>query len=206
MHDKVEAMKKLRAALIERRVDDDIVDLLLLINSIKGVHTTSSCSGRIGIMETPEIGAKPKARWLLKEHRTITYEEVLKSLKNVREGLILFKVQSPIFHVVCENLKIARRVHYYGMESGFKYTNYRALSDSGRILVEINGTENISVPLGIDGKLLVDEEYIRFLVDVGNQVLMRGKRKLERLRESFKRLKSELGDDPNFSRYDLKSY
>ena len=203
MHDKLEAMKKLRAALREGKVDRDIIDLLLLMNSIRGIHTTSSCSGRIGIMETPEIGAKPKAKWLLKKHETITYEEALDALKNARSGLIIFKVQSPIFHVVCENMEIARRVHYYGMESGFKYTNYRAISPSGRILVEINGTENVSAPLGVNGTLLVTEDYMKFLVDVGNDVLMRGKRRLQRLSEAFEKLKSELGEDPNFSEYDL---
>lgn len=203
MQDKLEAMKKLKKALEEGKVDDDIIDLLLLINSIKGVHTTSSCSGRVGIMETPEFGAKPLSRWLIKKHEPISLSEVKEALEDSKEGILIFKVQPPIFHIVCENLEIAKRVHQLGLESGFKYTSFRALSYSGRILVEINSTENISAPIGKDGKILVDDSFLEFLVEMGNRVLLRGKAKIDRLKESFYKLKEVLGNDPNWSVYEL---
>ncbi len=203
MQDKLEAMKKLKKALEEGKVDGDIIDLLLLINSIKGVHTTSSCSGRVGIMETPEFGAKPLSRWLIKKHEPISLSEVKEALEDSKEGIIIFKVQPPIFHIVCENLEIAKRVHQLGLESGFKYTSFRALSYSGRILVEINSTENISAPIGKDGKILVDDSFLEFLVEMGNRVLLRGKAKIDRLKESFYKLKEVLGNDPNWSVYEL---
>lgn len=203
MQDKLEAMKKLKRALDEGKVDDDIIDLLLLINSIKGIHTTSSCSGRVGIMETPEFGAKPLSRWLIKKHEPISLSEVKEALEDSKEGIVIFKVQPPIFHVVCENLEIAKRVHQLGLESGFKYTSFRALSYSGRVLVEINSTENISTPIGKDGKILVDDSFLEFLVEMGNRVLLRGKAKINRLKESFHRLKEVLGNDPNWSVYGL---
>ncbi|RLF07517.1 MAG: hypothetical protein DRJ64_02825 [Thermoprotei archaeon] len=203
MQDKLEAMKKLKKALEEGKVDGDIIDLLLLINSIKGVHTTSSCSGRVGIMETPEFGAKPLSRWLIKKHEPISLSEVKEALEDSKEGILIFKVQPPIFHIVCENLEIAKRVHQLGLESGFKYTSFRALSYSGRILVEINSTENISAPIGKDGKILVDDSFLEFLVEMGNRVLLRGKAKIDRLKESFYKLKEVLGNDPNWSVYEL---
>ncbi len=203
MQDKLEAMKKLKKALEEGKVDGDIIDLLLLINSIKGVHTTSSCSGRVGIMETPEFGAKPLSRWLIKKHEPISLSEVKEALEDSKEGIIIFKVQPPIFHIVCENLEIAKRVHQLGLESGFKYTSFRALSYSGRILVEINSTENISAPIGKDGKILVDDSFLEFLVEMGNRVLLRGKAKIDRLKESFYKLKEVLGNDLNWSVYGL---
>ena len=67
MRAKRESLKILINAIRENKVDDDIIDLLFLINSINGVYTTSSCSGRMGVIEEPGIGAKPLARWLLKE-------------------------------------------------------------------------------------------------------------------------------------------
>jgi len=203
MQDKLEAMKKLKKALHEGKVDNDIIDLLLLINSIKGIHTTSSCSGRVGLIETPEFGAKPHSRWLIKKHEQITFEEVKNALKDHKEGILIFKVQPPIFHIVCENLEIAKRVHRLGLESGFKYTSFRALSYSGRILVEINSTENISAPIGINGKIVAHDKFLKFLVEMGNHVLVRGKTKIERLRKSFQILKEELGHDPNWKMYGL---
>jgi len=203
MQDKLEAMKKLKKALEERKVDEDIIDLLLLINSIKGIHTTSSCSGRVGVMETPEFGAKPLSRWLIKKHEPISFDEVKRALEGRKDGIIIFKVQPPIFHIVCEDLEIAKRVHRLGLESGFKYTSFRALSYSGRILVEINSTENISAPIGKDGKIFADDDFLEFLIEMGNRVLLRGKTKIDRLKSSFQKLKEELGSDPNWSVYGL---
>ncbi len=192
MQDKIEAMKRLKKALKEGKVDEDIIDLLEEINSIEGMHTTSSCSGRIGVMETPEIGAKPHARWLLKKHREISLEELLDSLKGAKNGLILFKVQSPILHVVCKDLSLARKLHHHALQAGFKYTNFKTIDDLGRTLVEINSTESLSVPLGKDGKLYIDEGYFPFLVNCANFVLRRAKAKLERLRREIEKLKEEL--------------
>ncbi len=195
MQDKIEAMKRLRKALEEGKVDEDIIDLLEEINSIEGMHTTSSCSGRIGLMETPEIGAKPHARWLLKEHREISVEELKSSLKKAEKGLILFKVQSPILHVVCKDLELARKLHHHALQAGFKYTTFKTIDDLGRTLVEINSTEALSVPLGHDGKILVNEEYLPFLVNCANLVLRRAKAKLDRLRREIAKLKEELSSN-----------
>jgi len=163
MKAKREALVSLFTAMLERKVDEDIVDLLLLINSIKGIYTTSSCSGRIGIIEEPALGAKPLSRWLIKVHREMTFPEAKRALQRAREGLIFLKSQPPIFHVVAEDLEKAKRLHGLGLASGFKYTTFKVISN--RYLVEINGTEYLTVPLGRDGKLLVGDEYLRFALE-----------------------------------------
>ncbi|AAL82158.1 hypothetical protein PF2034 [Pyrococcus furiosus DSM 3638] len=197
MKAKREALLSLFQAIKENKVDEDIVELLLLINSIKGVYTTSSCSGRIGIIEEPSLGAKPLSRWLIKVHRPIKFEEAKKALKNAQKGLIFLKSQPPIFHVVTESLELARKIHEIGLSSGFKYTTYKVISR--RYLVEINGTEYLTVPLGKDGKVFVTDEYLEFVIEIGNQMLMRGKSRLPRLREKFEELKEEVGEDPLFT-------
>ena len=197
MRAKRESLKILINAIKENKVDDDIIHLLLLINSINGVYTTSSCSGRMGVIEEPGIGAKPLARWLLKEHRPVTFEEVKESLKNAQNGIIFLKVQPPIFHVVAESMEIAKKLHEIGLASGFKYTTFKALN-KGRVLVEINGTEYLTVPLGMDGKTLISDEYLEFSVNLGNKMLERSKSRLPRLEENFKKLKEVLGEDELF--------
>lgn len=197
MRAKRESLRILINAIRENKVDDDIIDLLFLINSINGVYTTSSCSGRIGVIEEPKIGAKPLSRWLLKEHRPVTFEEVKESLKNAQNGIIFLKVQPPIFHVVAESMEIAKKLHEIGLSSGFKYTTFKALN-KGRTLVEINGTEYLTVPLGRDGKTLISDEYLEFSVNLGNRMLERSKSRLPRLEENFKKLKEALGEDELF--------
>ncbi|AFK21629.1 hypothetical protein [Pyrococcus sp. ST04] len=196
MKAKREALISLFQAIERGEVDNDIIDLLLLINSIKGIYTTSSCSGRIGILEEPALGAKPLSRWLIKVHRPLKFEEAKEALKRAESGIIFLKSQPPIFHVVAEDLEKAIAVHEIGLASGFKYTTFKAISS--RYLVEINGTEYLTTPLGRDGKILVDDEYLEFAIDIGNKMLERGKSRLPRLYKNFEKLKDELGEDPLF--------
>ncbi|ASJ10584.1 hypothetical protein A3L12_04375 [Thermococcus sp. P6] len=196
MKAKREALQSLFTAIREGKVDDDIIDLLLLVNSIKGVYTTSSCSGRIGIIEEPDLGAKPLSRWLLKEHRPIRFDEAKESLKRAERGLIFLKSQPPILHVVAEDPELAKRLHEIGLASGFKYTTFKVISR--RYLVEINATEYLTAPLGRDGRVMVDDEYLRFAIEVGNSMLKRSKGRLPRLEKNFKRLREEAGSDELF--------
>lgn len=197
MRAKREALKTLFTAIKEYKVDSDIIDLLLLINSIKGVYTTSSCSGRVGIIEEPKIGAKPLSRWLIKKHFPITFEEAKNSLKAAQKGVIFLKAQPPIFHIVGENVEIGKKLHEIGLSSGFKYTTFKALSKE-RVLVEINGTEYLTVPLGRDGRILISDEYLEFSINLANEMLKRSKSRLPRLEKNFKKLKEELGEDELF--------
>jgi len=196
MKAKREALTSLFTAMRGGKVDEDIIELLLLINSIKGVYTTSSCSGRIGIIEEPALGAKPLSRWLIKVHRPIEFEEAAGALKNAREGLIFLKSQPPIFHIVAEDMERAKRLHELGLASGFKYTTFKVVST--RHLVEINATEYLTAPLGKDGRVLVDDDYLRFAIEIGNSMLRRSKDRLPRLQENFRNLRGELGKDELF--------
>ncbi|WP_297515316.1 hypothetical protein [Thermococcus sp.] len=196
MKAKREALVSLFTAMREGKVDEDIIDLLLLINSIRGIYTTSSCSGRIGIIEEPALGAKPLSRWLIKVHREMTFPEAKKALEKAKEGLIFLKSQPPIFHVVAEDLERAKKLHELGLASGFKYTTFKVISN--RYLVEINATEYLTAPLGRDGKILVSDDYLRFALEIGNSMLRRSKGRLPRLMKNFEKLREELGEDELF--------
>ncbi|ASJ13398.1 tRNA(Phe) 7-((3-amino-3-carboxypropyl)-4-demethylwyosine(37)-N(4))-methyltransferase Taw3 [Thermococcus thioreducens] len=196
MKAKREALTSLFRAMREGKVDEDIIDLLLLINSINGIYTTSSCSGRIGIIEEPALGAKPLSRWLIKVHREMTFEEAREALKKAEKGLIFLKSQPPIFHVVAEDIEKAKKLHELGLASGFKYTTFKVISK--RYLVEINATEYLTAPLGRDGRVLIDDEYLSFALEVGNSMLMRSKGRLPRLGRNFRKLREELGEDELF--------
>lgn len=196
MKAKREALNSLFTALVDGKVDEDIVDLLLLINSIRGIYTTSSCSGRIGIIEEPALGAKPLSRWLIKVHRPMGFEEAKTALENAEKGIIFLKSQPPIFHVVAEDMEKAKRLHELGLASGFKYTTFKVISK--RYLVEINATEYLTAPLGRDGRILIDDEYLRFAVELGNDMLRRSKGRLPRLEKNFRALKDEFGEDELF--------
>ncbi|HIC98637.1 MAG TPA: hypothetical protein EYP08_03010, partial [Pyrodictiaceae archaeon] len=68
----------------------------------------------------------------------------------------------------------------------------------------INGTEYLTAPLGKDGRVLVDDEYLMFAVELGNTMLMRAKSRLPRLKENFEKLRDELGEDELFQEIKTK--
>ncbi|NJD98923.1 hypothetical protein E3E26_03850 [Thermococcus sp. LS1] len=177
------AMAGLKEALEQGKVDEDIIPLLEKINSLENYFTTSSCSGRISVMEMPEFGDKINAVWLGKWHREVELGEVLEAIKKHSSGQLWFMVRSPILHVSARTLEDAVKLLNLAIGLGFKYSNIKSVSHK-KLVVEIRSTERMDVPLGEDGELWVDEEYIARIVEMGNAQVRRFKAKLKRLEEN----------------------
>lgn len=177
------ALRALEKAIKEEKVDPDIVDILQMINSRKDLFTTSSCSGRIVVIEVPYPGAKPGARFLGKWHREIRKEDLDEAIRKSKEGYIMFMVHPPIIHVVAVNPEIAENILKIALSSGFKNSGMRAFKR--KIVVEIRSTERMDVLIGKDGKLMVSEEYLEILCEMANLMLKKGKRKLQMFRKNM---------------------
>ncbi|NJE00469.1 hypothetical protein [Thermococcus sp. JdF3] len=181
---KAKAMAGLRKALAEGKVDGDIISLLEKINSLENYFTTSSCSGRISVMEMPDFGDKVNSVWLGKWHREVSVEEVLEAIGKHSKGQLWFLVRSPILHVGARTMEDAVRLLNLAIGLGFKYSNIKSVSHK-KLLVEIRSTERMDVPLGADGELWVDEAYIERIVGIANSQVRRFKGKLKRLEEEI---------------------
>ena len=186
---KAKAMEGLRKALAEKKVDEDIISLLEKINSLENYFTTSSCSGRISVMEMPHFGDKLNSVWLGKWHREVAFEEVMDAIKRHREGQLWFLVRSPILHVGARTLEDAVELLNLAIDLGFKYSNIKSISHR-KLLVEIRSTERMDVPLGEEGELWVNQDYIKRITTIANDQLRRFKGKLKRLEKEIERLKS----------------
>ncbi|NJE05747.1 hypothetical protein E3E36_06240 [Thermococcus sp. M36] len=182
---KEKAMAGLRKALAEGKVDGDIIPLLDKINSLENYFTTSSCSGRISVMEMPDFGDKVNSVWLGKWHREVSVEEVLEAIKKHSNGQLWFLVRSPILHVGARTMEDAVKLLNLAIGLGFKYSNIKSVSHK-KLLVEIRSTERMDVPLGADGELWVSEDYIERITAIANDQLRRFKGKLKKLEEEMK--------------------
>jgi tRNA wybutosine-synthesizing protein 3 len=180
-------MRGLRKALEEDKVDHDIVPLLEKINALPDYFTTSSCSGRISVMEMSHFGDKVNSIWLGKWHREVTLEEVLGALGKHGSGQLWFLVRSPILHVAARGLEDAVKLLNLAVGLGFKYSNIKSVSHK-KLMVEIRSTERMDVPLGENGELWVDEAYIERIVKIANAQVRRFKGKLKRLEEEIEKL------------------
>ncbi|MHC1585810.1 MAG: tRNA(Phe) 7-((3-amino-3-carboxypropyl)-4-demethylwyosine(37)-N(4))-methyltransferase [Candidatus Syntropharchaeia archaeon] len=172
---KKRAMEKLKI----RGADEEIKNILERINSSDFFYTTSSCSGRISLLLIPEIGSKREAKFLGKWHGTPNVEEVMELIKKPEKGEVWLIYQSPILHVVCRDTKRAIELLRKAYSSGFKYSSIKGISEE-RVIVEILSTERMHVPLGKDGFLFCNEEYLNFILERADIMLSRGKEKLKR--------------------------
>ena len=180
--DKEKVMKKLKEALEKNLVDRDIVYLLNRINEMEDYYTTSSCIGRCGIMEFPR-GKNPKvySRWLGKWHHYGDERDLFEALERRSEDfeMVVFVMNSPILHVACRDIPAAKRLLDLAIHSGLKASSIKSITDR-RVMVEIVSTYRIDAPIGIDGRIVVDRDYLKMLLKVGNF-------KLKKSRELFHR-------------------
>lgn len=184
---KEKVMETLKKAMENNEVDKKAIPIIEKLNGIDEFFTTSSCSGRITIMELPSIGNKIDARFLGKWDDKIKIQDIKNALENAEKGEIWMLAQPPIFHVSASDVNAASKLIKVAKQSGFKNSGIRSIGK--RVTVEVRSTEEVDVPLGIDGKLLCDEKYLSLLVSIANEIMDRIEKKLK----VFERKIEELG-------------
>lgn len=168
----------------EGKVDEDILPLLETINSCEPYVTLSSCSGRIAVIDLEEFGKKLNSRFLGKWHRTVDFEEVLKSAKSCKKQGWFIQFP-PIVHVACKDLFSAGKLLTIANSAGFRRSGLISLRN---LVVEIASLERLEMPISISGELIVDESYLRIAVEMANLKLIKGKEKIEKLSNYIKRI------------------
>lgn len=180
-------LRKLKEEIEDGRVDSKVISILDAINSLPKYYTTSSCAGRILLLELPKIGDKQNAIFLGRWHHKISRDDILDAVSNATHGGIWLLVQSPIFHIAAEDLDSAVRLLKIGYAAGFKHSGLKNID--GRIIVELLSTERIDTPIGRNGTLLCDEEFLDFIVENANYIIERCDEKLLRLQREISSLR-----------------
>ena len=92
--------------------------------------------------------------------------------------------EPPILHVGAKDLEFAKKMLDIGYSSGFKRSNIKSIGT--KIIIEIMSSEEIHVPLGHDQRILVDDNYLEYVVNLSNKILSKGKERLKKLHEKLK--------------------
>jgi tRNA wybutosine-synthesizing protein 3 len=183
---KNERMMKLEDRICEGEVDPEILPLITAINSKPDYFTTSSCAGRIVLIEMSELGDKEGAKFLGKWHREVQVDEIMNAFSQAQGDTTIFLLaQSPIIHIRCNSLTSAVLLRNLAVQSGLKYSTIKSITLNSRdepqnIVVEVLSSENIHVPIAKDGRLFPGEDYLDFLVKNTNSALRRAREKLDR--------------------------
>lgn len=162
--------------------DKQIASLCEKINSSSDYYTTSSCSGRIVLIKD----SKEKSDDLFVKvwHDKVSFDEVknvLRELEDVK-GLVIFKQEPCIMHVACRTMENARKLIKLAQESGWKRNGI--ISSDKRIVVEINATDKMEMPIYFK-KSLVEDVYLEMILSEANKKLKSSWEKIKKLEESF---------------------
>ena len=182
---KKSALAKLKKAHSENKVDPGIFSMLDIINESENYYTSSSCFGRIVLLEVPSIGDKKEAKFLGKWHRTINVDELLSAAKNAETGQLWSLAQSPIIHIVAKTYDAADKLLKNAISSGFKNSGLKSLCT--KIVVEVCSTERLDAPVGKDGVLFCNQEHLELLVNISNEIMKKSTLKLQKFEEKLKK-------------------
>jgi len=180
---KKKALVSLDRALDTGEVDTKIIPILDAINSLSCFYTTSSCAGRIMVLEVPSVGRKKEAKILGKWHHNINGQEVQECITTATRGQMWLLAQSPIFHVGVESMKDTDVLLSIAIRSGFKNSGIK--TKGKKIIVEITSTERVDAPLGKDGEMMCSNKYLKFLIENANYTIERGDKKIYRLTKNL---------------------
>ena len=170
------ALKSLEKACKIKEVDEEILPILQVINRSAHYYTSSSCAGRIVLLEIPKLGDKKEAVFLGKWHRTIQSIELKKAAEKATHGMLWILAQSPILHIVTDSYENADMMVKTALACGFKNSGFKSLSK--KIVIEICSTERVDAPIGNEAKLFCTNEYLELLMTISNDVLTKSKEKL----------------------------
>jgi len=184
-HRKAYMLQKLSDALDKNEVDRDIIVHLGLLNRLSFCFTTSSCSGRIALIDAPLIGPKYESKKVHRWHDIVKPEDVWNKITEYTPSHILWlKFDSFIISFsVCSIrwamffIKLARYMNL--KDSGIRSINPKA----GYINMDFMSTEKISVPVKTSTSILLDKDSMVHIIKIANFLMRKNKIKLQMLRE-----------------------
>jgi tRNA wybutosine-synthesizing protein 3 len=166
--------------------DKKIIPLCKKINSVENYYTTSSCSGRVVLMVYQE--KKQNDLFCKVYHDLISLTIVEKDLKEIckkyKNKSIKFKLDPPILHVACRDMKSAKSLYEKAKIAGWKKIGL--VSWEKRIILEIICTGKLEFPIIENKKLLVNKNFLKIIVKQSNSKLKNSWKKIKKLEKAIK--------------------
>jgi len=160
--------------------DEHIFNLCKKINLNEDYYTTSSCSGRVVLMK--EQNKKAKDLFLFVSHDLISFEQLKDELTKIAdsyEGAVKFKLDPCILHVACSDIDKAKEICEKAKLVGWKRSGIIGFGKN--VIIELNSTEKFEFPVVLDGKILVDDFFLKIIVGESNKKLKKSWEKINKL-------------------------
>ncbi|MFH1587411.1 MAG: hypothetical protein ABID38_06135 [Candidatus Diapherotrites archaeon] len=184
---KVRHRESFEKALGEGKVDKQLQGLCKFIAKTRDYFTSSGCAGRILLLGIPEGGGKKETYFHEKWHRKVSFNEIWKGIEKQSKGELWFKMEPFILHIGCKGLKDSKKILSLMKSIGIKRGGIMVAKE-GKFIVEFTGTQQIALPVKKGGKILIDREYMGFLLDEGNRKLAKNYLQLKTLEKECKKV------------------
>ncbi|AFH42952.1 hypothetical protein IOK49_05325 [Fervidicoccus fontis] len=172
-------------------LDPGIDETLSLINKREKSYTTSSCSGRISIVDTDYLWKRNELPLIFKKHSEVSSEELISIFKKEPMNTFWLIVSGPILHVRTLDIEEALFILNAGREAGFKHSGIMSYSEDGYLVELISGTQ-FNFPIKNKNGYLINIEKIDYIAKLANSALVDGRRKLEKLNQFLKEKENEI--------------
>lgn len=180
-------MAKLQHALEHGYVDTLLIPFLKKINTKKKLYTSSCCAGRIIVIGLDEEETKKPKLFVLKEHRKVTLSEVKAALKNNKFKELWLKQEPFIFHFGAKDLETAKKILEVKTRCGVKRGGIFYIKED-KFLVELVGSQHLSVPVKIGDKILFDDSQLNLLIKKANKKLEKNYKDLKKLCKELEKI------------------
>jgi tRNA wybutosine-synthesizing protein 3 len=159
--------------------DEKIVGLCKKINSLDNYYTTSSCSGRVVLMI--EQDKKGKDLFVYVYHDKVSLKKLKEDINSALKigKKIKFKLEPCILHVSCRSLEDAERLYGKAKLSGWKKSGIIGIKNG--FSVEMNSSERLEFPIISENRILVNDKFLKIIVDSSNSKLEKSWLKIQRL-------------------------
>jgi len=164
------------------KADSEIIPLVHRINSASDFVTTSSCAGRINLVEYDLNEGKKTADFFKKWHRVVSSEEVELALSEYTDKKMLwFKVEPFILHIAAKDITAAMRFLKLVRSVGVKRGGIQTIitGENDKVMIEVQGNGQMIIPVEP-----VQGEWTKIIV-IANQMMIKNKeviRKMENLK------------------------
>lgn len=175
-------------AMKDQKADLPIMKLCKMVDRKKHYFTSSSCSGRILLLQLDEDEHKRPGGFLVKWHRTVKWNELKAALQKPVDGdLVWFKQEALILHIGCDTISSAEKLLLLCREAGLKRFGIQS-THPGKIMVEILGTRNMYFLVKEKNRVLCDDAFLKIQLKKANEKFKQNEQLIKKLERVFKKL------------------
>lgn len=162
-------------------LDRDLLPVIVVVNSDNELFTTSSCSGRIVVMDADYPWTREETGIIFKSHVPVRPEDLAFLYRLKPHKKIWVVVTGPILHVSSSTRRKAVKVLEVARRAGFKHSGIMHVGKTRGVFLELVTGIYVSQLIMTSVEVFVSEEKLVGLLRVLNAALLEGKRRLQRL-------------------------